>query len=66
MIILTALIVLTSSEDIYGGATAKYVPPHQRQSQSGQKQAIERLRKQVKGLLNRYVFNLASHLVLKI
>ncbi|CAB3981888.1 Nucleolar MIF4G domain-containing 1 [Paramuricea clavata] len=43
----------TSSEDIYGGATAKYVPPHQRQNQSGQKQANARLRKQVKGLLNR-------------
>ena len=42
-------------KDIYGGAAAKYVPPHQRQYQSDNKQTNERLKKQVKGLLNRYV-----------
>ncbi|XP_028404670.1 nucleolar MIF4G domain-containing protein 1-like [Dendronephthya gigantea] len=44
---------LTRSQDIYGGATAKYVPPHQRHNQSDHIQTNERLKKQVKGLLNR-------------
>lgn len=43
------------SQRIYGDATARYVPPHQRQNQDSKKQGNERLRKQVKGLLNRYV-----------
>ena len=44
---------------IYGDATPRYVPPHQRQSQNTQKKGNERLRKQVKGLLNRYVCKLS-------
>ncbi|XP_046858976.1 nucleolar MIF4G domain-containing protein 1-like isoform X2 [Xenia sp. Carnegie-2017] len=42
----------TSNVDIYGGATSKYVPPHQRLHLES-KQTNERLKKQIKGLLNR-------------
>ncbi|XP_066301271.1 nucleolar MIF4G domain-containing protein 1-like [Branchiostoma lanceolatum] len=43
--------------DIYGGAVARYIPPHERLQPPGddekRKVTLERLRKQVKGLINR-------------
>ena len=50
------LIFFSRSLGIYGDATARYVPPHLRQNKDSKKQGNERLRKQVKGLLNRYVY----------
>ena len=48
---------LRSSCDIYGGAAAKYVPPHQRHQEKeynkNNKKALDRLRKRIKGQLNR-------------
>lgn len=58
MVVRDAYLFLCCSSDIYGGASAKYVPPHQRvkneEEQTQHDQVRERLRKQVKGLLNRY------------
>ncbi|XP_078656265.1 nucleolar MIF4G domain-containing protein 1-like [Branchiostoma floridae x Branchiostoma belcheri] len=43
--------------DIYGGAVARYIPPHERLQPPGddekRKVTLDRLRKQVKGLINR-------------
>ncbi|KAI8515835.1 Nucleolar MIF4G domain-containing protein 1 [Branchiostoma belcheri] len=47
----------TQKSDIYGGAIARYIPPHERLQPPGdderRKVTLDRLRKQVKGLINR-------------